>query len=49
MFDAAEAAGRVHDLDRAALDVVLRGAADLDEGVSLSVNISPRTLESSGC
>jgi diguanylate cyclase (GGDEF)-like protein len=46
MFDAAEVAGRVHDLDRAALDVVLRGAADLDERVSLSVNISPRTLES---
>ena len=45
MFDAAEVAGRVHDLDRAALDVVLRGAADLAEDVSLSVNISPRTLE----
>jgi diguanylate cyclase (GGDEF)-like protein len=46
MFDAAEVAGRVHDLDRAALDVVLRGATDIDAGVSLSVNISPRTLES---
>jgi diguanylate cyclase (GGDEF)-like protein len=46
MFDAAEIAGRVHDLDRAALDTVLRGAADLPEGVSLSVNMSPRTLES---
>jgi diguanylate cyclase (GGDEF)-like protein len=46
MFDAAEIAGRVHDLDRAALDTVLRGAADLNEGVSLSVNMSPRTLES---
>jgi len=46
MFDAAEIAGRVHDLDRAALDTVLRGAADLHEGVSLSVNMSPRTLES---
>ena len=45
MFDAAEVAGRVHDLDRAALDVVLRGAADLAQDVSLSVNISPRTLE----
>jgi EAL domain-containing protein (putative c-di-GMP-specific phosphodiesterase class I) len=35
----------VHDLDRAALDVVLRGAQSLDESMSLSVNISPRTLE----
>ena len=46
LFDAAEIAGRVHDLDRAALAVVLRGAHRLDAGVSLSVNISPRTLES---
>lgn len=45
LFDAAEVAGRVHDLDRAALDVVLRGARSLDESVSLSVNVSPRTLE----
>lgn len=45
MFDAAEVAGRVADLDRAALDVVLRGARDLPDWVSLSVNISPRTLE----
>lgn len=46
LFDAAEVAGRVHDLDRAALDVVLNGARDLDESVTLSVNVSPRTLES---
>ncbi|MBI2780880.1 MAG: bifunctional diguanylate cyclase/phosphodiesterase [Chloroflexi bacterium] len=46
LFDAAEVAGRVHDLDRAALDVVLHGARDLDESVTLSVNVSPRTLES---
>jgi diguanylate cyclase (GGDEF)-like protein len=46
MFDAAEVAGRVADLDRAALDVVLRGAHDLPDWVTLSVNISPRTLES---
>jgi predicted signal transduction protein with EAL and GGDEF domain len=46
LFDAAEVAGRVHDLDRAALDVVLRGARALDDAVSLSVNVSPRTLES---
>jgi diguanylate cyclase (GGDEF)-like protein len=45
LFDAAEVAGRVHDLDRAALDVVLRGARTLDESQSLSVNVSPRTLE----
>ena len=45
MFDAAEIAGRVADLDRGALDVVLRGAHDLPEWVNLSVNISPRTLE----
>jgi diguanylate cyclase (GGDEF)-like protein len=46
LFDAAEVAGRVQDLDRAALDVVLRGAEGLEEGVTLSVNVSPRTLES---
>jgi diguanylate cyclase (GGDEF)-like protein len=46
LFDAAEVAGRVHDLDRAALEVVLRGARDMDDDVTLSVNVSPRTLES---
>ena len=45
LFDAAEIAGRVHDLDRAALDVVLRGARSMDATMSLSVNVSPRTLE----
>ncbi len=45
LFDAAEIAGRVHDLDRAALDVVLRGARSMDPAMSLSVNVSPRTLE----
>ena len=45
LFDAAEVAGRVTDLDRAALDVVLRGARSLDASVNLSVNVSPRTLE----
>jgi diguanylate cyclase (GGDEF)-like protein len=45
LFDAAEIAGRVHDLDRAALDVVLRGAKSMDDTMSLSVNVSPRTLE----
>ena len=46
LFDAAEVAGRVQDLDRAALDIVLGGAHDLEPAVTLSVNISPRTLES---
>jgi len=46
LFDAAEVAGRVDDLDRAALDVVLRGARGIDESQTLSVNVSPRTLES---
>jgi diguanylate cyclase (GGDEF)-like protein len=46
LFDAAEVAGRVHDLDRAALDVVLRGAHGLADNATLSVNVSPRTLES---
>jgi diguanylate cyclase (GGDEF)-like protein len=45
LFDAAEVAGRVHDLDRAALDVVLRSARSMDDSMSLSVNVSPRTLE----
>jgi diguanylate cyclase (GGDEF)-like protein len=45
LFDAAEVAGRVHDLDRAALDVVLRGARSMSDAMSLSVNVSPRTLE----
>ncbi|HXI46808.1 MAG TPA: diguanylate cyclase, partial [Candidatus Acidoferrales bacterium] len=46
MFDAAEAAGRVQDLDRAALDVVLAGTAGLSHDVLLSLNVSPQTLES---
>ena len=45
LFDAAEVAGRVHDLDRAALDVVLRNARSMSDTMSLSVNVSPRTLE----
>jgi diguanylate cyclase (GGDEF)-like protein len=46
LFDAAEAAGRVQDLDRAALDVVLGGAAGIPDDVLISLNVSPRTLES---
>ena len=45
LFDAAEIAGRVLDLDRAALEVVLRGAADLPHETLLSVNVSPRSFE----
>ncbi|MBF8289526.1 MAG: Sensor diguanylate cyclase [Chloroflexi bacterium] len=45
LFDAAEVAGRVLDLDRAALDVVLRGAAQIPESALLSINVSPRSFE----
>ena len=46
LFDAAEVAGRVSDLDRAALDVVLRGASVIPDEMSISLNVSPRTMES---
>ena len=46
LFDAAEVAGRVSDLDRAALDVVLRGASAIPDDMSISLNVSPRTMES---
>jgi len=46
LFDAAEVAGRVIDLDRAALDAVLRGAVNVSENLDLNLNVSPRTLES---
>jgi len=45
LFDAAEIAGRVLDLDRAALEVVLRGATELPEQTLLSLNVSPRSFE----
>lgn len=45
LFDAAEIAGRVLDLDRAALEVVLRGATQLPEQTLLSLNVSPRSFE----
>jgi diguanylate cyclase (GGDEF)-like protein len=45
LFDAAEAAGRVAELDRAALDVVLAGTAGIPDDVLVSLNVSPRTLE----
>ncbi|MEO5919347.1 MAG: bifunctional diguanylate cyclase/phosphodiesterase, partial [Candidatus Limnocylindrales bacterium] len=45
LFDAAEIAGRVLDLDRAALDVVLRGAGGIPDDALLSLNVSPRSFE----
>ena len=45
LFDAAEIAGRVLDLDRAALEVVLRGSAALPAETLLSLNVSPRSFE----
>ena len=45
LFDAAEMAGRVLDLDRAALDVVLRGAHNIPRETLVSLNVSPRSLE----
>ncbi|MEO8470514.1 MAG: bifunctional diguanylate cyclase/phosphodiesterase [Chloroflexota bacterium] len=45
LFDAAEVAGRVLELDRAALDVVLRGAKEVPPLTLLSVNVSPRSFE----
>jgi EAL domain-containing protein (putative c-di-GMP-specific phosphodiesterase class I) len=46
LFTAAEVAGRTVELDFACLDVVTAGVGDLEPGVYLSVNLSPRTLES---
>jgi diguanylate cyclase (GGDEF)-like protein len=45
MFVAAEATGRTVELDIASLETVLSGADRLDPGCYLSVNLSPRTLE----
>lgn len=45
LFDAAEIAGRVLDLDRAALEVVLGGAHEIPLGTLVSLNVSPRSLE----
>ena len=46
LFAAAERAGRTVELDMACLDVVARGIDGLEQDVYLSVNLSPRTLES---
>ncbi|HEX4897571.1 MAG TPA: EAL domain-containing protein, partial [Candidatus Limnocylindrales bacterium] len=45
LFDAAEVAGRVLELDRAALDVVLRGAHAIPATQLVSLNVSPRSFE----
>jgi diguanylate cyclase (GGDEF)-like protein len=45
LFIAAEAAGRTVELDLASLETVIAGARDLDESMYLSVNLSPRSLE----
>jgi diguanylate cyclase (GGDEF)-like protein len=46
LFAAAERADRTVELDMACLEVVAEGAGELDDGAYLSVNLSPRTLES---
>jgi diguanylate cyclase (GGDEF)-like protein len=45
LFVAAEASGRTVELDMASLETVIAGALRLDEPCYLSVNLSPRTLE----
>ncbi len=45
MFNAAEQSGRTVELDMACLEVVMSGAMGLPESQYLSVNLSPRTLE----
>jgi len=47
LFTAAEKAGRTVELDMACLEVIAEGASDLAPGAYLSVNLSPRSLESS--
>ncbi|HEU0235132.1 MAG TPA: EAL domain-containing protein [Candidatus Limnocylindrales bacterium] len=46
LFAAAEAADRIVELDMVCLQVVADGTAHLEDGVYLSVNLSPRTVES---
>ncbi len=46
MFVAAEATGHTVELDLASLDVVLAGARSIADDLYLSVNLSPRSLES---
>jgi diguanylate cyclase (GGDEF)-like protein len=46
LFAAAEVANRIVELDFACLEAVAAGAGQLEPGVYLSVNLSPRTIES---
>jgi len=46
LFIAAESTGHTVELDLASLDSVLSGARSMDAGLYLSVNLSPRSLES---
>jgi len=45
LFQAAEAAGRTYELDLACVTTVLDGARNIDRRIGLSLNLSPRTLE----
>ena len=45
LFAAAEITGRITDLDRACLEVVVAGAREVSEDTFISLNISPRTFE----
>ena len=45
LFEAAEAAGRTYELDLACIASILNGARTIDRRVGLSLNLSPRTLE----
>ncbi len=45
LFAAAEASGRTLELDRACIEEVIRGARQLAPDQTLSINISPRSLE----
>ena len=46
MFAAAEAANQTVEMDLLCLEIVAKGVADLPDDAYLSVNLSPRTLES---
>jgi EAL domain-containing protein (putative c-di-GMP-specific phosphodiesterase class I) len=46
LFAAAEAADRTVELDRLCIEVVAAGAGRIESGNYLSINLSPRTLES---
>jgi diguanylate cyclase (GGDEF)-like protein len=45
LFSAAEAGGRIVDLDLACLDAVIAGAIAIPDPLLVTLNVSPRTLE----